>query len=32
MKEIADVIPGKGFKDLAKIVMKTKTKETGFSY
>ncbi len=27
MKEIADVIPGKGFKDQAKIVMKTKTKK-----
>lgn len=27
MKEIASVIPGKGFKDQAKIVMKTKTKK-----
>ena len=27
VEEIADVIPGKGFKDQAKIVMKTKTKK-----
>ena len=27
MREIADAIPGKGFKDQAKIVMKTKTKK-----
>lgn len=27
MKEIAGAIPGKGYKDQAKIVMKTKTKK-----